>query len=165
LQYAKIFKYNFPIKQKVFRFFPINSQPVRMFFWFLGQCAQIFKAREPRSNTLLEICTPDIRISGAYQSRYNKRISRQNWPYFNQMSDRFQQNTNKNIFWIYQNISQISVDSGQRAKTWKIAKYRQSSTESNSRISRTSIGYQGLLHTEYHELLPLELSKTGVVNE
>ena len=65
-------------------------------------------------------CTPDIRISGisvGYQ-RYNKQISRENRPNFNYISDRLQQ-TLKNISWIYLNISQISVDSGQRVKNLK----------------------------------------------
>jgi len=73
-----------------------------------------------RGNNLLEICTPDIRISNisaGYHS-YNQRISRENWPYFNWISNRFQQIL-KNICWIYVNISQISVDSGQGVKNSK----------------------------------------------
>jgi len=46
-------------------------------------------------------------------------------------------------------------DSGQRVKNLK---NRQVSTKSNSRISRISTGYQGLLYTGYHELSPLATS-------
>jgi len=42
----------------------------------------------------------------------------------------------KYISWINLNISQISVDSGQREKIWKKAENSHVSTGSNSRISR-----------------------------
>ena len=48
------------------------------------------------------------------------------------------------------------MDNGQRVKNLKYCwKKPYVSTESNSRISRISTGYQGLLYTGYHELLPL----------
>jgi len=46
---------------------------------------------------MLEIGTSDIRvsrISGGYQ-RHNKRMSRENWSNFNEISDGFQQNVKK----------------------------------------------------------------------
>jgi len=50
----------------------------------------------------------------------------------------------KNVCWIYLNINQTWVDSGQRVQAWKIAENSHVSTKSNSRISRVSAGYQGL---------------------
>jgi len=50
-----------------------------------------------RGNTLLEIRTPDIRISripAGYQ-KCNKRVSRENLPNFNEIPARFQQNIKK----------------------------------------------------------------------
>jgi len=61
----------------------------------------------------------------------------------------------KNICWKYPNISQISVNSGQRVKNLKIAENSCGLTESNSRISRISTGYKSLLYNGYGELPPL----------
>ena len=74
----------------------------------------------PKGNTFLEICKLDIRISrmSAGYHRYNKRISRE----IDNISIQYLTDFSrilKNILWIYLNISQISVDSGQRLKKLK----------------------------------------------
>jgi len=56
-------------------------------------CENTIKRGSTKGNTLLEICTPDTRIS-MYQT-YNKRISRENWSNFSLTSDRFQHNIKK----------------------------------------------------------------------
>jgi len=81
---------------------------------------------QPRGNILLEICTPDIRmtrISVGYQD--NKDIR----GIINGYQDKIDQisiknltdfgGILKNISWIYSNIGHISVDSGQRVKNLK----------------------------------------------
>jgi len=81
-----------------------------------------------------------------------KPIARVNWPNFNGISDRFQQNIIKNSRGIFLNISRISVDSGQRVKNlknlWKQPCFVRIQQPDISRIRR-------FLYTGHHELSPL----------
>jgi len=71
----------------------------------------------PRGNILLEICTPDIRISrmsAGYTgiiNGYQEKIDHISIKYLTDFGRIL-----KTISWIYLNINQISVNSGQRAK-------------------------------------------------
>jgi len=76
------------------------------------------------------------------------------------MSDRFQQNIKKNICEIKLIICQISeVRFRERKLEESLQRYfdriQQPDIKDINRISRISIGYQGLLYTGYHELSPL----------
>jgi len=74
-----------------------------------------YPLRVYRSDSFQEIapCWKSLhRISAGYQ-RYMKRISGENLPGFNYVSDRFEQNF-KNICWLYLDISWIPVDGGKR---------------------------------------------------
>jgi len=62
----------------------------------------------------MEICTPDIRISRISSvcksiiNGYQEKIDRISITYLTDFSRKL-----KKVFWLYLNISQISVDSGQ----------------------------------------------------
>jgi len=139
-----------------------SKQKVWSFLWKATQShhkSPLTKVK-PRGNTLLEICIPHIRISkisGWYQ-RYNIRISRENWPNSNYISDRIQKNV-KNICWIHLNIIQISVDNGQRLKNmksrWKQPCFYWIQQLDVKDINRMSAGYQGLCIPDIMSCHPL----------
>jgi len=71
--------------------------------------------REVAVKGLLEICTPDIRIStSAGYQWYNKGISRENLPNSNYKYLMDFSRILKSICWIYLNINQISMDREQK---------------------------------------------------
>jgi len=89
------------------------------------------------------------RYHGYYRSI--ERISRENWPDFNEVSDKSSQNI-KNMCWLSWILDQIPPDCSQSNKLAN----RQSSHVSIESNCRISTGYQCLSYTGYHELSPID---------